>query len=93
MPAEAASGGGDLDSGGARRFRTHVKCRVYFANVGMFVNVPRVCVEQAVGPSMPNKRGDAASAMGGERGQAASDKFLVRVFGLLCHKCQKKCWT
>ncbi len=73
MPAEAASGGGDLDSGGARRFRTHVKCRVYFANVGMFVNVPRVCVEQAVGPSMPNKRGDAASAMGGERGQPASN--------------------
>ena len=39
----------------------------------MFVNVPRVCVEQAVGPSMPNKRGDAASAMGGERGQPLSD--------------------
>ena len=29
--------------------------------------------EQAVGPSMPNKRGDAASAMGGERGQPASN--------------------
>ena len=43
MPAEAASGGGDLDSGGARRFRTrreqNVLCSVHFANFGMFVDV------------------------------------------------------